>query len=194
MQLRRLATAASEAGSPAVVVLLLPLAVAWHGTGHRVGPTLGWGLLVAACCSVVPMMFIVHGARRGRWETHHVRNREERLVPMVACLVGVVACLAGMWLGGAPRELVALLAAMLSVLLAALVITRWWKVSLHAAVASGSAAAVAAVYGPVYLSLYAVVGLVGWSRVRLADHTLAQVIIGTILGPAVGGAVFLSLR
>lgn len=194
MKLGRLATIASEAGSPAVVVVLLPLAVAWHGTGHRVGATFGWGLLVAACCSVVPMLFIVHGARRGRWETHHVRNREERLVPMLACLVCVLACFAVMWLGGAPRELVALLAAMPAVLVVALLITQWWKVSLHAAVASGAAATVAAVYGPVYLALYAAVALVGWSRVRLADHTLAQVIIGTVLGPVVGGAVFLPLR
>ncbi|WP_031465919.1 hypothetical protein [Sciscionella sediminilitoris] len=190
----RFAKALSEGGSPGIVVVFLPLAIAWHATGYRPWPTLGWGLLVALCCSALPMAFIVHGARRGRWETHHVRNREERFVPMLACLLCALGCLAGLLFGGAPRELIALLAAMLTVLVVAMVITRWWKISLHGAVASGAAAAVVAVYGLPYLALYAAVAVVCWSRVRLADHTLAQVIAGALLGPVAGGAVFLLLR
>lgn len=194
MNPRRLARTLTEAGSPAIVVLLLPFAIAWHGTGYRPWPTLGWGLWVAVCCSAAPMVFIVRGARRGRWDDHHVTHREQRLVPMLACLVCAAVCFLVMLLAGAPSELVALLAAMLTVLVVALAITRWWKISLHAAVSSGAVAAVVAVYGLVFLALYALVALVGWSRVRLAEHTVAQVIAGTLLGPVAGGAVFLWLR
>ncbi|MFF8994678.1 phosphatase PAP2 family protein [Streptomyces sp. NPDC014983] len=41
---------------------------------------------------------------------------------------------------------------------------------------------------------YALVALVGWSRVALRDHTPGQVIAGTILGSAVAAAVFALLR
>lgn len=190
----KLAKTLTEGGSPAIVVVLLPLAVAWHATGYRIWPTLGWGLLVALCCSALPMLFIVRGARRGRWDTHHVRNREERLIPMLACLICVLGCLAGMLLGGAPREMLALLASMLVVLVIATVITRWWKISLHGAVASGATATVIAVYGWAFLALYALVAVVCWSRVRVSDHTLGQVLAGAVLGPVAGGAVFLLLR
>ena len=55
----------TEAGSPAIVVVLLPIAVAWHAAGHRVGATVLWGLVVAVFSSVLPMVFIVRGARQG---------------------------------------------------------------------------------------------------------------------------------
>jgi len=82
---RRLATIVTEVFSPAIIVVLLSLAVAWHATGYRVGPTFGWGLTVAVCSSIVPMVFIISGARKGRWDGHHVRNREGRLIPLTLC-------------------------------------------------------------------------------------------------------------
>ena len=44
----------TEVCSPAIVVVLLPLAVAWRATGYRIGPTVGWGLVVAVFSSVLP--------------------------------------------------------------------------------------------------------------------------------------------
>jgi hypothetical protein len=37
------------------------------------------------------------------------------------------------------------------------------------------------------------VALVCWARVTVEDHTVAQVVAGALLGPVVGGAVFLAL-
>src|ERR1700743_1126925 len=78
---RIVAQVVTEICSPAVVVLTLPRAV--PGTPpHRPGPTALWGLVVAVFSSILPTVFIVRGARRGRWDGHHVRNREGRLVPL----------------------------------------------------------------------------------------------------------------
>jgi membrane-associated phospholipid phosphatase len=55
-------------------------------------------------------------------------------------------------------------------------------------------ATVTLLYGPWLLFLVGLLGLVCWSRVKLTDHTATQVIVGALLGPAVGGAVFLLLR
>ncbi|MEU2831857.1 phosphatase PAP2 family protein [Streptomyces lavendulae] len=48
-------------------------------------------------------------------------------------------------------------------------------------------------YGPWILAGYVLLALVGWSRVRLRDHTPAQATAGTALGAAVAGPVFLGL-
>lgn len=184
----------TEVLSPAVIVVALPLAVAWQGTGYRVGPTFGWGLLVALFYSVIPMVIIVRGARRGRWDGHWVRERERRMVPFLFCLVSTVVGLAIMLVGGAPRSVIALAWSMIATLLAVLAITRFWKVSVHATVAGGAVATIALLYGPWYLLLGLGVVLVAWSRVVVEDHTVAQVVVGSLLGPVVGGVVFLALR
>jgi membrane-associated phospholipid phosphatase len=61
-------------------------------------------------------------------------------------------------------------------------------------VASGAAATIVLLYGPWYLPLVAAVALVCWARVVVQAHTLAQVVVGALLGPVVGGVVFLALR
>jgi hypothetical protein len=189
----RLARIVTEVLSPAIVVILLPLAVAWQATEHSVWRTLLWGVVVAVFYSVLPMIFIVRGARRGRWDGHHVRDREHRLLPMLMCLVSGLAGLA-ILLIGAPRDVIALAWAMIVTLVVCTVVTNWWKVSLHATVAGGAVATVALLYGPWLLLLTGPLALVCWSRVKLVDHTPAQVVVGALLGPVVGGTVFLLLR
>lgn len=189
----RTAKVVTEVLSPAVVVIVLPLAVAWRATGGSPGATVGWGLLVAVFYSVLPMAFLVHGARRGRWDGHWVRDREHRMLPLVMSLLSALAGMAAMLVFDAPAEVVGLAWAMISTLVACLVITRWWKVSVHATVAGGAVAMVAFLYGPWLLTLVPLVVLVCWARVAVTDHTVAQVVVGAVLGPVVGGAVFLAL-
>jgi membrane-associated phospholipid phosphatase len=190
----RLARVVTEVLSPAVIVVALPLAVAWQGTGYELAPTLGWGLLVALFYSVIPMVIMVRGARRGRWDGHWVRERERRMVPFLLCLVSTTVGLVIMLVGGAPQTVVALSWSMIATLVVVLAITRWWKVSVHATVAGGAVATIVLLYGPWYLLLILGVVLVAWSRVMVEDHTVAQVVAGALLGPVVGGAVFLALR
>ncbi|MGH3863191.1 hypothetical protein [Actinokineospora sp.] len=189
----RLAKVATEVLSPAVVVLLLPLAVAWQATGCRVGPTLLWGIVVALFSSILPMVFIIRGARQGRWDGHHVRDREHRAVPLLVGLASTGVGLAILLVGDAPRAVVALTIAMAVTLATCIAVTVWWKVSLHAAVAGGAVVMVALLYGPWALLLLVPLFIVCWSRVALRDHTVAQVVVGALLGPAVGGAVFLAI-
>jgi membrane-associated phospholipid phosphatase len=190
----RVARVVTEVLSPALVVPLLSFAVAWYATAHDVVATLGWGLLVTVFYCAIPMAIVVRGARGGRWEGHWVRERERRLVPFLLILLSTLAGLAVMLVGDAPSDVLALAWSMVASLLACLVITRWWKVSVHATVAGGAVAMVVLLYGPWYLLLVAALALVCWSRVVVEDHTVAQVVVGALLGPLVGGVVFFALR
>ncbi len=179
----------SEVFAPWVLVIVLSGAVAWQAT-HAVLPATVWGLVIALTSSVIPMGVIVWGAQRGRWDGHHVRDREGRLVPFLALIVLSGLGLALLVVLDAPWLLVALDIAMLVCLLVTGAITIWWKVSMHAAVAAGAVAILAVTYTPWLWTLLPVGGAVCWSRVRLQDHTTAQVTVGSVLGVLVGGGVF----
>ncbi|MEU6270295.1 hypothetical protein [Saccharopolyspora shandongensis] len=188
----RAARVLTEVFAPWVIVVLLPLAVAWQAT-RALGPTLGWGLLVSATSSILPMGVIVWGAKTGRWDSHHVRDRAGRFVPFVALIVMSLIGLGLLVAFGAPWLLVALDIAMIGSLFVTGGMTVWWKVSMHSAVASGAVVILAVLYHPAYLVLMLAVAAVSWSRAQLGDHTPAQVTVGAVVGAAVGGGLFAAL-
>jgi membrane-associated phospholipid phosphatase len=63
-------------------------------------------------------------------------------------------------------------------------ITTVWKISIHCAVASGSVTILCLLFGPLAAPGYLLVALTGWSRIVVKDHTIPQVIAGSLLGAA----------
>jgi MFS family permease len=191
---RRLAArTATEVFAPAVVVVEISFLVGLHA-GATIAAGLLWGLLAALFSSLIPFGAILVGVRRGRLTDHHVGKREQRRIPLLIALASVLVGLAVLALAGAPREMLALVTSMFFSLAVTLVITHWWKVSAHAAVASGGATVAALVAGFAWLAAFVAVAIVCWSRVELRDHTVKQVLVGTLLGVVVGGSVFEALR
>jgi hypothetical protein len=192
---RRAARVATEVLAPWVWVLGLPLVVAWQVTGHHHGETLLWGLIVGVTGSLIPMAVIVRGAKKGKWDGHHVTNRAGRLVPFAACISSLAAGFAILLIGNAPREMVALAAAELACLVVALAVTFGlkFKISIHAVVAAGATVMLMKVYSPWLAVLFLAVAWVCWSRVELRDHTTAEVATGSLAGIVVGGGGYLAL-
>jgi membrane-associated phospholipid phosphatase len=189
----RAARMVTEVLSPAPIVAVLPLVVAWHGTSDA-ATAIGWGLTATLFASVLPFAVVLLGVRRGRLTDHHVGLRQQRARPM---LMGVASVLIGLGLLvalRAPRELVALVAAMTVGLSVSLLVTLWWKVSVHTAVAAGAAMVLWLVFGPALFAIWPLVGVIGWSRVQLGDHTPAQVVVGAVLGAGVAATVFPLVR
>ncbi|KGI81253.1 hypothetical protein IL38_12220 [Actinopolyspora erythraea] len=179
----------TEMFAPWVLVLLLPLLVARQATETLLA-TLSWGLLVALTSSLLPMGVIVWGARTGRWDGHHVRDRAGRLVPFLV-LLGSSALGHGLLVAlGSPWMLIALDITMVLTLLVTGTVTVWWKISMHTAVAAGSVVILAVTYGAGWWAAAPLVAAIGWSRVAVNDHTRAQVTVGTIAGALVGGGVY----
>jgi membrane-associated phospholipid phosphatase len=144
----------------------------------------GWGLLAALFVAVLPTVFVDYGIRRGRFEDRNVGERRPRLLLLAFITASVAAGLILLVTLGAPRLLTGYLALMLASVAVLAAITTVWKISIHCAVASGSVAILALIYGPFVLPGYLLIALLGWSRVVLGDHTIAQAIGGTVLGAA----------
>jgi membrane-associated phospholipid phosphatase len=160
-------------------LIVTVVAIGWHADG-RAG--LGWGLLAALFTAVLPTLFITYGVRRGRWSDRTVGARRPRLVVLAFITASVATGLILLLVLGAPRLLTGYLAFMLASVAVLAAITTVWKISIHCAVASGSVAILALSFGPLVLPAYALVALLGWSRVVLKDHTVAQAVAGAVLG------------
>ena len=94
----------------------------------------------------------------------------------------------------APAEMVALQASIAVGVACGWVITLWWKISVHAAIAAGAATVLLLVFGLALLVVWPLVALIAWSRVQVGDHTPAQVLAGIALGIVVNATIFPLLR
>jgi membrane-associated phospholipid phosphatase len=189
----RVARLLTEAFAPAhlVIGLLLLIGALSHPSPVR---GLAWGALAALLVGALPYSWVLHAARQGRLTSKHVPDRRQRLRPLGIATAAALTGLALLYGFGAPRQLVALVIAMLTGLTVTATITHYWKISLHTAVAAGTATITIIVYGPVAVGGWAVVTATGWSRLHFREHTPAQVLAGAIVGSIIAAAVFLPLR
>lgn len=171
-------------------LIVTVVAVGWHVDG-RAGA--GWGLLAALFTAVLPTLFISYGVRRGRWSDRNVGARRPRLMVLAFITGSVAAGLILLAAAGAPRLLTGYLAFMLASVAVLALVTVVWKISIHCAVASGSVAILALTLGPLALGGYALVALLGWSRVAVKDHSVAQVVAGTVLGAGAAALAYAAL-
>jgi membrane-associated phospholipid phosphatase len=166
-------------------IIATTLAVGWHADGAA---GLGWGVVAGVFAAVLPTAFINRGIRRGRWDDRNVGAKGPRLIVLSFIIASVAAGLALLVGFGAPGALSGYIGCMLGSVALLATITTVWKISIHCAVASGSVTILALLFGPWLAPAYLLVALTAWSRIVLKDHTIAQVVAGSVLG-AVAAAV-----
>lgn len=177
----RFARAVTEAFAPAVLAAAMVVGFALTSAGSlRTG--VGWALLAALLTAAVPYAIVWAGARRGHLTERHAGF----LLGLVACLAGIGA-LAGL---GAPRPLTAVVVVLFTTGVVVTAVNQAWKLSAHAAVAAASAETLVIAFGQWMTPLFVVVALVAWSRVRLGDHSPAQVVAGAFAGVALAPPVY----
>jgi membrane-associated phospholipid phosphatase len=181
----RLARAVTEILAPAPVAGGLLVLVAWHSAANPLD-ALRWAVLA--------VLFAVVGVRRRQLSDRHVRMRRERPLPLMIGVASVVVGVVLLIQAGAPRDLIALEAAMAVGLGSSLLVTLAWKISIHVAVVAGAIVILLLVLGPAAIALVPAIALVAWARVVLRDHTVGQTVAGGILGAAVAAIVFSMLR
>ncbi|KJS62001.1 hypothetical protein [Streptomyces rubellomurinus] len=170
----------TDALAPANLVIALLLLVGWHSTRSWAG--LGWGLLAALFCGVVPIGIVLLGVKRGELTDKHIRVRRQRVVPMTLSLISVAAGITLLHVLNAPADVSALVVAMLVGLVSSLLVTIGWQISIHNSVAGGTVMILLLAFGPRMLPAALAAAAIGWSRIILKAHTNAQILAGTALG------------
>lgn len=177
----------TDALEPKNWLLVITLAVGWHAAGW---PGIVWGVIAGIFSGVLPILWIKWGERRKLWGDRHVRRRQDRLLVIPGIMVSVGSGIAAMMIFDAPRELLALVVAMMAALAVFLLITTIWKISFHTAVPAGAVAVAVLAFGWWALAAVPLIAMIGWSRLVLSAHTLAQVLAGAAAGAGIAAAVF----
>lgn len=178
----------TESTAPAILAVAGLLVVAIHSAGSGAGAA--WGGFAALLVTGVPLAYVAKGIKSGKWTDHHIADRTQRAVPLLIASASVAVAALLLVLVRAPRDLIALVLAQLVGLIVVLVVSRWWKISIHTAVAGGLLGILLVLFGPwAWLGLPILVA-VGWSRIVLDAHTWAQVLAGGAMGLLIAAVLF----
>ncbi len=130
----------------------------------------------------------IHG-----WHPTELRLRHRRYVPYAINVICYVACIRLMQSFHLPHFMISILAASLFTQVATLVINTKWKISTHAAGAGAIIGALVAyaeifAFNPTWWLCGSILldGLVMTSRMMLRQHTLWQVLVGSLVGVGCG--------
>ncbi|MGH3869291.1 MAG: hypothetical protein ACRDQ4_24935 [Pseudonocardiaceae bacterium] len=182
----------TEVFAPSVLMVILFLAVGLAAAGLPRG--LLWGLAGAFFASIGPTAIIIIGVQHGRWSDRHLTVQEHRRVPLIAAFALVALGVVLLAVLHAPREILATEEAMLAGLVVSTPITRVWKISFHIGVAAAVGLILVLVLGPVLIMTYPLLAAIGWARVHLRDHTVAQVLAAVPIGALSAGLTFALAR
>jgi membrane-associated phospholipid phosphatase len=189
----RVARLVGEVLSPPPILVVLALLVAWDSSPTPAMAVV-WGGIAAVSASVLPYALILRGVRRGRLTDRNISLREQRIRFAAVAIASILTGLTVLAAFDAPAEMVALQASIAVGVACGWVVTLWWKISVHAAIAAGGATVLLLVFGLALLVVWPLVALIAWSRVQVGDHTPAQVLAGIALGIAVNATIFPLLR
>jgi membrane-associated phospholipid phosphatase len=124
------------------------------------------------------MIYIIIGVRMGKFTDIDVSVRSQRVGPFLFGTSLSVVGLLTLFFTHGPKNLTTLLLITTIGGILMMLITLWWKISLHAASLASSVTLLAILYGTSVLPAFLLVALVSWSRVVLRRHTVGQVLAG----------------
>ena len=166
--------------SPFAVSLPCVFLIALYHAPMR-GQAVFYAFVTLFFMSVGPLLYIIIGVRLGKFTDIDVSVRSQRTWPFVFGLGSALVGLFILALTRGSRNLETLLLITILSGIIMMIITLWWKISLHASSVAGAATLLTAFYGTIMLPTFLLVIAVAWSRVVLRRHTIAQVTVGTIL-------------
>jgi membrane-associated phospholipid phosphatase len=188
----RCAQCISNALAPITISLPLIVVVAFYHA-RNLFAALSYALITLFFVSLAPATYVLIGVRQGKISDLEVSNRKERAGPFLCGIMSTIVGLFILLLTNAPKNLETLLYITGVSGIVMTLTTLWWKISIHAATLAGAATVLTTLYGIVMLPTYLLVVLAGWSRVVLRRHTVAQVVVGSLVS-IVLTAVILKVR
>ncbi len=184
----RIARHVSNILAPASISVPLVLLVAFY-KASSIASALEYAGITLFFLSIGPFAYILIGVRLGKLSDVDVSRRTERVGPFIFGLISVCLGWFALLLAHGPTTLIntVIITAISGLIM--MVITLWWKISLHAASLGAAATILTVLYGAMMLPVFLLLVLVSWSRVVLRRHTLGQVIAGSLLSIALAATM-----
>ena len=141
-------------------------------------------LLCFFCFAFVPFLSILYFYRKNVVDLY-VSKRKTR-TPFFLIAITSYSFAAIIFLVTNTKILFLLALGYVTVSIILMVVNLFWKVSVHCAGVTGPIFSLIFVFGINAIPLSLIVGLVGWSRIKLKNHTFAQTFVGTLIALTVG--------
>lgn len=129
---------------------------------------------------VIPIAYLVFGPRLGWLKSWEMKEIKERNPFMYTMLVLAVISLGIIYFLG-NKLLLDLALIYLVCIVVLLLITRFWKISLHVGLNVLAAVMINFIFGWKAPLLYLIIPIIFWARWRLKRHTLAQLFAGFLV-------------
>ncbi|QNH63468.1 phosphatase PAP2 family protein [Hymenobacter sediminicola] len=187
LMVRRVAAVVSGLGHP---LILVPTMVAFVAVRQWQGAASGWAI-GSVLLVVVPIgLWNLRQTRRGTYTNFDVSERKQRnsFYPVLLALLGL-ATLVLFWQQQADGGFRYGLLAAWGLLLACYLLNFWLKVSLHAAISFFLACVLLRLEPTWGATALVLATLIAASRLVLRRHTLAELVVGSVVGGAAGGGL-----
>ena len=184
----RIAHFLSNIFSPVAISVPLVFLIAFYHAPSIVTALL-YALLVLLFLTLGPTIYILVGVRLGRFTDADVSVRSQRFGPFLFGIISAFIGLAILVFMHGPKNLQTLLLITVVSGIVMLIITMWWKISMHASSLAGAVTLLTAFYGPFMLFVFVPLIAVCWSRVVLHRHTVGQVVAGSLVSIALTSLV-----
>jgi len=185
----RIASLTSNMLNPFLIGLVLILLLSFKST-PSVLDAIKWSLISVAAGILPVFGVIIYLVRSQRLESVFINVRKQRTkIYLLASVCAGAGCVILYYLE-APKELIATFVAGFSAVVVFMCVNFLWKISLHTALIAASVTVLIILYGSIAAVTVVLVPLVGWARIELKQHSLAQVAAGALLAALIVVVVF----
>ncbi len=185
----KIARIVTEVFTPPLLAVVAMGVVSYQSSAHT-SEFLKWWGLSSLLIGIIPVAFILMRLRGGHLSDHNMSVANQRYMPFVISIASNLAAFVVMRLMSAPPFIIAFTLSAVTVLVLAILLTPKCKMSIHCSTVAGMAIILTFVLGTWAWSMVILVPVVGWSRVKVAQHTVPQVVLGGMVGAGVTWAIF----
>ena len=130
---------------------------------------------------VLPLIWIYIGVRKGKFTDIHVAIKEQRSEPFIVATVGAILLTLIYITINTPRALIALSVNLVVSGLIFGILSKIWKVSIHAASFTASVIIVALLINLHFIWLLIGLPIIIWARIKRKRHNVSQSLIAAII-------------
>jgi len=143
---------------------------------------------------ILPFLYVVCSVKLGKITDVHVALREQREAPFKVAIVGSLFVLIAFYFMHVPVELFAMAFALLVNGVIFIFLTKYWKVSMHAASLASAVTIAGLLASSNAFWLYFLLIPVAWARIYRGKHTIRQIILAAFASTAVTAAILLLIK
>lgn len=185
----KIARIVTEVFTPPLIAVIALGVVSYQSASHT-SEFLKWWGISSLLIGIIPVAFIFKRLHEGNLDNHNMSTANQRYMPFVISIASSLAAFIIMYVMSAPPFIIAVTLSAVGILTLAMLLTPKCKISMHCGSMAGAAIILTFVLGTWAWSMVILVPVLGWSRVKVREHTVPQVILGSMVGAVVTWTIF----